>query len=72
MPSLLLKDCVRVDLGALSTNGDMARALVAQDESLASCNEDKAAIRRLMPPEATGKAAKEATEGTIPDKSEGK
>lgn len=49
LPTSLLKDCTRVDLGALSTNGDMAKALLAQDESLASCNADKEAIRQLQP-----------------------
>lgn len=43
----LLKDCVRVDLRALRTNGDMARALLAQDASIDACNADKAAIREI-------------------------
>lgn len=51
VPASLLKDCTRVDLAGLRTNGDMAKALVAQDESLASCNADKEAIRSLMPKE---------------------
>ena len=59
LPTTLLKDCTRVDLGALRTNGDMAKALVEQDASLASCNADKAAIRQLQPDE------------VIPDSSEG-
>lgn len=59
LPTALLKDCTRVDLGALRTNGDMAKALVEQDASLASCNADKEAIRQLQP------------DGAVPDNSEG-
>lgn len=60
LPTSLLKDCTRADLAALRTNGDMAKALVDQDASLASCNADKEAIRQLQP------------EAVIPDNSEGK
>ena len=41
LPTHLLKDCTRVDLEALRTNGDLAKALVDQDASIASCNADK-------------------------------
>ena len=60
LPTHLLKDCTRVDLAALRTNGDMAKALVDQDASIASCNADKEAIRQLQP------------EAVIPYNSEGK
>lgn len=54
MPTHLLNDCVRVDLAILSTNGDMARALLEQDKALQDCTEDKRAIRALQPSEASG------------------
>ena len=50
-PASLLVDCVRVDLAALRTNGDMAAALKEQDQSLERCNADKAALRELQPKE---------------------
>ena len=51
LPTHLLQDCTRADLGALRTNADLVRTVLAQDEALASCNADKEAIRSLMPKE---------------------
>ena len=49
VPTHLLNDCVGVDLAGLSTNGDMARALLEQDKALQDCTADKRAIRALQP-----------------------
>ena len=63
IPSSLLQDCPRADLGSLRTNADLARTVLAQDEALASCNADKAAIRQLQ---AEGQAAIRALQAEGP------
>lgn len=49
LPTQLLQDCVRADLTRIRSNGDLVVVVLEQDDALARCNLDKAAIRALMP-----------------------
>ena len=49
LPTQLLQDCTRADLTRIRSNGDLALVVLEQDDALARCNLDKAAIRALMP-----------------------
>ena len=49
LPTQLLQDCVRADLTRIRSNGDLVTVVLEQDDALARCNLDKAAIRALMP-----------------------
>ena len=49
LPTQLLQDCVRADLTQIRSNGDLVVVVLEQDDALARCNLDKAAIRALMP-----------------------
>ena len=49
LPTQLLQDCTRADLTRIRSNGDLVVVVLEQDDALARCNLDKAAIRELQP-----------------------
>ncbi len=49
LPTQLLQDCARADLTRIRSNGDLALVVLEQDDALARCNLDKAALRALQP-----------------------
>ena len=49
LPTQLLQDCTRADLARIRSNGDLVTVVLEQDDALALCNLDKAALRALQP-----------------------